>query len=65
MPNRLNIPQDLNPLIEKREGDERRHENEGEAAQADDFAENEIKPCAERTKRSGEDRRDNLGVNDK
>jgi hypothetical protein len=57
MPNRLNIPQDLNSLIEKREGDDRRHGNEGEAAPADDIAESENKPCAEKTKRSGEDRR--------
>ena len=61
MPNRLNIPQDLNPLIEKREGDDRRHGNEGEAAQSDDFAEIEIKPCAEKPKRSGEDRRNHTG----
>ena len=59
MPNRLNIPSELNSLVEKREGDDRRQGSEEVAAQIDGATENSNKSCAGRKQRSGKDRREN------
>ncbi|NOZ40180.1 MAG: hypothetical protein GXP24_08140 [Planctomycetes bacterium] len=50
MPNRLNVPQDLDALIEKREIEERRQEQESSA--------NKERRSGNKERRSGTDRRD-------
>ncbi len=53
MPNPLDLPPELNSLIEKREGDDRRQ------ADSDDSTQNSGSSIDGKEKRSSEDRREN------
>ena len=65
MPNRLDIPQDLNPLIEKREGPDRRDDEASDQPTQPDAASSVEQPDPTNSKpeeeeserRSGEERR--------